>query len=59
MPSKFPPDRYEAAIRLERARQHVRELGRCGGTVTEVDANEVRQAEREYDRATRWIAFTE
>ena len=45
-------DRYEAAIRLERARQRLRELVRYGFTVTESDAAECVAAVQEYDSAT-------
>jgi len=46
-------DRYEAAIRLERARQLMREAVRYGFTVTEPMAAEIRNAEAEYDQATQ------
>lgn len=45
-------DRYEAAIRLEKIRQQLREAARYGFTVTLPMANEVREAEAEYDAAT-------
>ena len=45
-------DRYEAAIRLERARLHIRENFRYGFPVTAVHLAEVQAAEREYASAT-------
>lgn len=46
-------NRYLAAIRLERARQIVRELIRYGYPVTVEQVREVRDAERAYLAATR------
>jgi DNA polymerase IIIc chi subunit len=45
-------DRYEAAIRLEKARQKLRELTRFGFPVTEADVAECSAAMREYESAT-------
>jgi hypothetical protein len=45
-------DRYEAAIRLERARQRIRENTRYGFPVTLAHRTEVKDAEREYAAAT-------
>jgi len=52
MPTLFPADRYEAAIRLERARQVVRESTRYGLPVTRQHLAEVRAAEQIYEAAT-------
>lgn len=46
------PDRYEAAIRLERARATVRLGYRYNLPVTRTDIAEVVAAEEEYDLAT-------
>lgn len=46
------PDRYEAAIRMEKARQRIREANRYGFRVTQADAAELAQATAEYDMAT-------
>jgi hypothetical protein len=48
-------DRYEAAIRLERARQVVRECGRYGLPVNAQHTAELHAAEAEYDAATRLL----
>ena len=52
-------DRYEAAIRLERARQIVRENIRYGYPVTQLHTVEVHDAEHDYVRATNAIAAAE
>lgn len=49
------PDRYEAAIRLERSAQRMRDLRRAGMTITEADFEESRAARQEYDEATARI----
>lgn len=46
------PDRYEAAIRLERSGQRIRECARWGFVVTAADCDEARAAREEYDAAT-------
>ena len=46
------PNRYAAAVRLERARQIVRECLRYGFPVTATDVAEVNAAEIAYDKAT-------
>ena len=46
------PDRYEAAIRLERIRQLMREYARYGYPLTVQHMAECRAAEAEYDAAT-------
>lgn len=48
----FAPDRYEAAIRLERIRQQIRENARYGFPITNTHRIEVQEAEAEYDLAT-------
>jgi hypothetical protein len=45
-------DRYEAAIRLEKARQNIRETGRYGFPVTRAHREEVHAAEAAYNHAT-------
>lgn len=49
---KRTPDRYEAAIRLERACQLIRESERYGFPVSQRQAAEAEQASAEYDLAT-------
>jgi hypothetical protein len=48
-------DRYEAAIRLEQARQQVRECSRYGFPTTRTHQDEVHAAELAYDAATAAI----
>lgn len=45
-------DRYEAAIRLEKARQNIRETDLYGFPVTRTHRDEVHTAELAYDEAT-------
>jgi hypothetical protein len=58
MPTLFPIDRYEAAIRLERARQVVRESTRYNFPVTSRHLAEVRAAEEIYEAATAALVGT-
>lgn len=46
-------DRFAAATRLERARQHIRESERYGFAVTNQLFAELRAAEAAYDSATK------
>jgi hypothetical protein len=45
-------DRYEAAVRLERIRQQMREATRYGFVITRAQVAEAAAAEAEYDAAT-------
>jgi hypothetical protein len=45
-------DRYEAAIRLEKARQLIRESGRYGFPITRAMNDSLHDAEAAYGRAT-------
>jgi hypothetical protein len=56
MPHLFAPSRFEAACRMERARQIVRECKRYGYPVTPTDIHAVHDAERDYDLATAQLA---
>lgn len=51
-------DRYEAAIRLERIRQLMRESSRYGLVVTRAHRDELHTAEVEYNAATAAIRET-
>ena len=52
MPYKVTYDRYEAAIRLERVRQQIRENLRYGFPTTNTHMIEMQAADREYVAAT-------
>lgn len=52
-------DHYEAAVRLERIRQQVREASRYGFTVTRTMRDEVSAAEKEYTVASLVVAIAE
>lgn len=52
-------DRYEAAIRLEKARQNIREHLRYGFPVTRALTAEAQTAEAAYSRTTAAIAAAE
>lgn len=52
-------DRYEAAIRLEKARQNIRESDRYGFPVTRTHRDEVHIAEAAYDEATAAVQALE
>lgn len=52
MNRRFRPDRYEAAIRLERARGKIRELNRYHFPVSKSDTAELHAAIEEYDLAS-------
>jgi len=52
-------DRYEAAIRLERIRQTVREYLRYGVPVTAPHFEEMERANAEYDAATKTADYVE
>lgn len=56
MPARFAPSRLVAAVRLEHARQIVREHIRYGFPVTQQHVQAVHNAEHAYDLATATLA---